>query len=140
MAFATVILNIGWMPTEHVLYPFQGVLQLIRIQGGLIEQTGILVILLSTAFTIEFVGNHIWGISLLIGRIFNVPENTHKWLTHLVTPVIAIGAMLIQNSVQALDLLNKYMVPASWFLLLISPGLLLGFAMIRGISTKKAEV
>jgi len=76
-----VIFNIGWVQTEHVLYPFEAALQLIRIHGGLIERTGILVIVLSTAFTVVFVGNQIWGISRLVGRIFNVPEEKHKLLT-----------------------------------------------------------
>lgn len=96
--------------------------------------------MLSTAFTVVFVGNQIWEISRLVGRIFNVPEEKHKLLTLLVTPVIAVGAMLIQNGVQALELINKYMTPASWILLLISPGLKLGVATIRGISTEKTEI
>ncbi|MDP9729646.1 GerAB/ArcD/ProY family transporter [Alicyclobacillus tolerans] len=136
VAFFAVILNLGWEGTRTLSFSIPFVLQLIRIQGFFVERLGILIIVVSTAFSILFLAIHIWGISSLACQIFT---NSEKHYKYWVIPVSASGviiASLIPNEQMIFDIINMIMVPASVVLLLIIPFTTLLIAMIRRLKTE----
>ncbi|WDL96060.1 GerAB/ArcD/ProY family transporter [Alicyclobacillus sp. ALC3] len=140
IAFFAVILNIGWEGAREVTFTIQYALQLIRMQGWIVERLGILIIIFATAYTVLFVSTHLWGISILTCRILN--QSTDGYKRFIIPIAIAIFSVTVwfTDTQQAFKILDKWLVPISWILLLIIPLMTYLCAAIRGVRTEQLPV
>lgn len=139
LVFASIVSTLGWIPAAKLLYPTQMEIQLIRIDGFIIERLGIVIIILSVAFSLLFVSNHIWSISATISRLFNRSDHDYRKFSFFVVPVIFIMSMMIRNGAQARDIINIYLAPVSVVLMIGFPLVKIATSMIRGIRTDDRE-
>ncbi len=139
LGFLGVIIDIGWHPNLHITFPLQYILELIRLQNGIIERMGIMIILLSTAFITLYVSIHFWGISDAIAKILNMKESRYKPISIVSALIIYVTAILFDNSEQAFHIVKVFLTPISWALLIGSPLLLLSVAFIRKLRVTLPE-
>ncbi|WAH38895.1 GerAB/ArcD/ProY family transporter [Alicyclobacillus dauci] len=139
IVFLSTVINLGWEPITKVMYPLQMTIQLIRLQGFLIERLGIVILILSVAFGTLFVSNHIWALSTVVARILDRTDDAYKPFTPLVVVLMFLGYTFIRNPVQARELVEDYLTPVSVILLIVVPGLELLIAKIRGMRTDRAS-
>ena len=140
LAFFAIILNIGWEGARDISFTIQYALQLIRHQGWIVERVGILIIIFATAYTVLFASTHLWGISTLTARILNQRDDHYR---RFIIPVVMLVfgiAIWFRDTQQAFDILDQWMVPISWVLLLVIPLLTYLFAVLRGIRTEPVPV
>jgi len=135
MAFLAIYFNIGLEASTGLTFGIPFALQLIRLNGWIVERLGILIIIFATAYTTLFVSNHIWAISTLTARILNFSDHQYKRMVLPVSIPIIWIAIAFDTEQAAFDVITKYFVPASWILLLGSPLLALIVAILRGLRT-----
>lgn len=140
LAFLAVVLTMGWEPARHITYSIPFVLQLVRMQGWIVERFGIMVVIFSTAFTASFISNHIWALSVQTARVFGKSDSHYKPYIFPIGFVVWGIAVFIQSEQQAFELVEKYLVPLSWILLLGSPILTLLIAMARRLRQEPVPV
>lgn len=125
VAFLVTVLALGWQGTKLVEYPIPFVLRLIRLPGSIVENVGILVIMLSTFLNTLFISNHFWAISALVVQIVNRPIDQFRYVL-LPVVICCLGiATWMPNETMAFLLLNRLLVPISWVVLLVVPAFLL---------------
>ena len=140
LAFFAIILNIGWEGARDISFTIQYALQLIRHQGWIVERVGILIIIFATAYTVLFVSTHLWGISTLTARILNQRDDHYR---RFIIPVVMLVfgiAIWFRDNQQAFDILDQWMVPISWVLLLAIPLFTYLVAAVRGIRTEPVPI
>ncbi|WP_367306172.1 GerAB/ArcD/ProY family transporter [Alicyclobacillus acidocaldarius] len=135
LVFFSIVVNLGFTPTERLAYPVQVVIQLIRLRGFLVERLGIVIIILSVAYTTLFLGNHIWALSTTIARIVGVSDHKFRPFTFFVAPGIFAISQIIATTMQARDLVTVILAPASWVVVVIIPVSTHLLASLRGIRT-----
>jgi hypothetical protein len=137
LAFFAVVLNTGWEAAKLISFSVPFIVQLVRIQGWLVERLGIFLIILATAYTILFVACHVWGMSMVGARIFGMEEKLAY--RRFIIPVVAIIASVclwFHSDQQVFRIVDTYLVPLSWVFLLLSPLLTLLIAILRGVPKK----
>ena len=139
LVFFSIVVNLGFTPTERLAYPVQVVIQLIRLRGFLVERLGIVIIILSVAFTTLFLGNHIWALSTTIARIVGVSDHKFRPFTFFVAPSIFAISQIIATTMQARDIVTVILAPASWVVVVIIPVSTHLLASLRGIRTDTRE-
>lgn len=139
LVFFSIVMNLGWSPVERLAYPVQVVIQLIRMRGFLVERLGIVIIILSVAFTTLFISNHIWGISTTIARIFGQSDHKFKPFTFFTAPCVYTISMIVQSTVEARSLVYNILTPVTWLLVVIIPTVKLVTSYVRNIRTDDRE-
>ncbi|GEO26112.1 hypothetical protein AAC03nite_18970 [Alicyclobacillus acidoterrestris] len=133
--FCAVVANLGWMPLTKLTYPVQMALQLLRPQGFLIERLGVIIIVLSVGLGSVFQSNHIWALSTVIARLMGQADDRFRRFTGVIVLCEYLVALSISNPAQARQIENYILSPFSWVLLIITPGIELLVAYVRGIKT-----
>ena len=140
VTFFAVILNIGWEGARDITFTVPYALQLISHKGWIVERVGILIIIFATAYTVLFASIHIWGMSALTARVFQQKDDDYRrFVIPLVMLVFAIATGFRDNQ-QAFDVLEQWLVPVSWVLLIAVPLMAYGLALVRGIRADPAQV
>lgn len=139
LVFLAIVVNLGFTPTERLAYPVQVVIQLIRLRGFLVERLGIVIIILSVAYTTLFLGNHIWALSATIARIVGASDHKFRPFTFFVAPTIFAISQIIATTMQARDIVTVILAPASWVVVVLIPMSTHLLATIRGIRTDTRE-
>ncbi|WAH41432.1 spore germination protein [Alicyclobacillus fastidiosus] len=131
-----VILNLGWEGTRDISFSLPFAIQLVRLTNSPIERVGIVIIILTTAFTVLFVSNVTWALSSLGARIFNMPEDKHKWFICPIIILTIVVAASFRSEQQAFQFLDKYLVPLGWVEVFVIPLLQWITAVLRGLRTE----
>ncbi|WP_062309016.1 GerAB/ArcD/ProY family transporter [Alicyclobacillus sendaiensis] len=139
LVFFAIVVNLGFTPTERLAYPVQMVIQLIRLRGFLVERLGIVIIILSVAYTTLFLGNHIWALSSTVARIVGVSDHKFRPFTFFVAPSIFAISQIIAMTTQARDIVTAILAPASWVVVVVIPLCTYLIASLRGIRTDTRE-
>lgn len=135
LTFVVTVMILGDAATAHLTFTLPFVLRLITLHGWLIERVGIFVIIFATAFTTLFISNHFWALSSLAAHIVGLTEDVHRDFVPAIAVMILAEAMWFQNEDMAFQLLDKFMVPASWVTLIIIPLAVYLTAVFRGMRT-----
>ncbi|MCL6518078.1 GerAB/ArcD/ProY family transporter, partial [Alicyclobacillus sp.] len=101
VAFVAVAARFGLAGTQLLTDPISAMIQMIRLEGWLIERVGIFAILVTVAFTVLFTSNHLWALSALIARTLDRPETDFGRFVAPVTAVVAAVAILMPNELVA---------------------------------------
>ncbi|WP_249226711.1 GerAB/ArcD/ProY family transporter [Alicyclobacillus mengziensis] len=112
---------VGYEGLRVLAHPVDFVLQLVQLQGLIIQRFGIGLIFISTMFQAVFYANHLWALSELSRRMFNLQKSSEKWfiLTYAVTIVMVF--QLVPNQQVGDWIVFNILVPLSWVYLVIEP-------------------
>lgn len=121
-----------WVAVQHVSYPIPLMFQLARLPGWIVEKTGLFTLVFSTFFLVLFVSAHLWGLSTLLARIYERPDTSYRRMLLLVPVFITAIAIALSRDAFTELMIDKYLVPAAWFTLVIEPTLKYILAVLRG--------
>jgi hypothetical protein len=140
LSFMAVYWVVGSESGRRLEFAIPFLIQLIRFHNLPVERVGIFVLVLTTLFTTLFVSNHIYAISALTAKIVNRSEHQYKWFIIPVTLIISTVSLFIHNDEQGFEILEHFMVPMSWVLLLGIPLSVWVTAVLRGLRTEPLPV
>lgn len=132
--YICVIRVVGYSGIRVLSHPIDFVLQLVQLQGLIIQRFGVVLVFISTMFEVVFVANHLWALSESAIVVMNLKKRTEKWFIVSYAIAVIIMFQLIPNQQVADWILLHVLVPLSWFYLIIEPtvNLLLAYALGKG--------
>ncbi|QSO45488.1 GerAB/ArcD/ProY family transporter [Alicyclobacillus mengziensis] len=138
--FLVSIRVIGYEGLRVLAHPVDFILQLIQVQGFVIQRFGVSLIFASTMFQTVFYANHLWGLSELTRRTLVLKKSSEKWFIILYATMVFVLFQMIPNQ-QVWDLLVVYLLaPLSWTYLVIEPSIKLIVYYIRRKHLRVASV
>ncbi|KPV43789.1 GerAB/ArcD/ProY family transporter [Alicyclobacillus ferrooxydans] len=129
--FLVSIRVVGYEGLRVLVHPVDFILQLIQVQGFVIQRFGVSLIFASTMFQAVFYANHLWGLSELTRRTFQLKQSSDKWLILFYAVAVLIVFTFIPNQ-EAWDFVVVHILaPLSWVYLIIEPTLKLMVFYLR---------
>jgi len=126
------ILTMRWTAVQQVAYPIPLIFQLIRFHGWIIEKSGLFILVFATLFIVLFVSIHLWGLCTLITRMYNRPDSSYRKVMVMLAVIMLGISVGLSEDAFSLDMIDQYLVPASWLTLVLEPTVKLLTTMIRG--------
>ena len=137
--FVVILRVVGYEGVRVLAHPVDFVLQLVQVQGFIIQRFGVSLIFVSTLFQVVFYANHLWGISELSRRLLQLNKSREKWFVMGYAVIVLVIFQLIPNQ-QAWDwIVIKLLAPLSWLYLIIEPTMKLMVFYIRRRHLKPAS-
>ena len=129
--FLVSIRVIGYEGLRVLAHPVDFVLQLIQVQGFVIQRFGVFLIFASTMFQSVFYANHLWGLSELTRRTLVLKKSSEKWFVIVYGMMVFLLVQTIPNQ-QIWDfVVVNVLAPTSWAYLIIEPTLKLMVYYVR---------
>ncbi len=119
--FFVTVRVVGYEGLRVLVHPVDFVLQLVQIQGFIIQRFGVSLIFVSTMFQAVFYANHLWGLSELSRRTLQLSKSSEKWFILGYAAVITIGFALVPNQEVGQWIVINLLAPLSWLYLIIEP-------------------
>jgi spore germination protein (amino acid permease) len=119
--FIAVIARFGEESTQNMVYPVSSMIQLIRLNGWIIERVGIFAITIVIVFTVLFTSNHIWALSTLTAQSLNLPDEKFHYFVYPLAAIILIIALIIPNEDVAEQIVAIVLTPLVWLILIGIP-------------------
>jgi hypothetical protein len=133
VSFAAAAALMGWELVGRVMWSLPYMFRIVNLEGFFIEKVGVSMIIIATLYNIIFVANHLWVISVASAIVVGKSDDCYKKFLIPVTIGVGALAMTIEDSQQIVDIIDRWLTPMSWVLLLVIPTTTLALAMIRGI-------
>lgn len=123
--FIAVVARFGWESAGKITYPVSTMIQLIRLNGWIIERVGVFAVSITVAFAVLFVSNHIWALSALLSQTLRLQEKKFNSVAFPIAGIIVVIALLIPNEQGAEQIVTVILTPLTWIILFIIPLVLL---------------
>ncbi|MDQ0188784.1 GerAB/ArcD/ProY family transporter [Alicyclobacillus cycloheptanicus] len=129
--YLVTIRVVGYEGLRVLSHPVDFVLQLVQLQGLIIQRFGVGLIFMSTMFEAVFCANHIWALGELSMRVFGAQRKKHKWFVLFYAVVILTVFRLIPDQEVGDWIVINILVPLSWLYLLVEPTIKLLVSYLR---------
>ena len=121
LVFMVTVRVVGYEGLRVLVHPIDFVLQLVQVQGFIIQRFGVFLIFVSTMFQAVFYANHLWGLSELSRQILQLSKSSDKWFVLGYATVVTVGFELVPNQEVGQWIVISILVPLSWLYLIVEP-------------------
>lgn len=112
---------VGYEGLRVLTHPVDFLLQLIQVQGFIIQRFGVTLIFASTLFQAVFYANHLWALSELTRRTLQLKATREKWFIIAYAIAIVVFFRMIPNQ-EGWDFMVLWVLaPLSWLYLIVEP-------------------
>ena len=122
---------VGYEGLRVLAHPVDFVLQLVQVQGFIVQRFGVSLIFVSTMFQAVFYASHLWGLSELSRQILQLNQSSDKWFTIGYAVFVLAIFELIPNQEVGDWIVIHILVPLSWLYLIVEPTVKLMVFYIR---------
>ena len=112
---------VGYEGLRVLAHPVDFVLQLVQVQGFIVQRFGVSLIFVSTMFQAVFYANHLWGLSELSKQILQLNESNGKWFIIGYAVAVLVIFDFIPNQEVGDWIVINILAPLSWLYLIIEP-------------------
>lgn len=130
LAMLATIDNLGWQAPRHLMFVLPAIFRLARYTGFIVENYGVFILVLFTGFEVLFISVVVWSLAVLMARMFGQPEAKFPIYGAPILLLVIGVTLFIPSDVMANLLITKILVPVSWFILLIEPGIKLALSYL----------
>lgn len=137
--YLTEIRVVGYVGLSVLAHPVDFILELVQLQGLIVQRFGVVLIFISTLFQAVFVSNHLWALSETSRQLFETQKATDKWFIVSYAVIIIVIFQFIPNQQVGDWVVRTILVPLSWFYLVIEPTIKLLGSYVGGMRTRMAQ-